>query len=208
MRRVSALLLVCALAPACGSDAKPDDPHRLWNGTDLSEWDGDPAVWRVEGDAIVGRTAAGAVADHTFLIYRDREFGDFVLEAEVWIESAGNSGFYYRATVLDAQTWSVGGYQADVGEPYWGSLYEGPGRATLVDASAGCLESAGPNQWLRYEVRVQGSSFLHHVNGIECARFTETAANRPRDGVLALQYHVPGGPEVRFRKLRLEPLSQ
>src|SRR5688572_2802405 len=162
MNRVSAAFLFCALVllPGCGAEPEPapDDPHSLWNGADLSEWDGDPAVWRVEGDAIVGRTAAGAVADHTFLIYRDREFGDFVLEAEVWIETAGNSGFYYRATILDAETWSVGGYQADVGEPYWGSLYEGPGRATLVDASAGCLESAGPNQWLRYEVRVEGTA--------------------------------------------------
>jgi hypothetical protein len=47
---------------------------------------------------------------------------------------------------------------------------------------------------------------VHELNGIECIRFTETVPNKPTSGVIALQYHPPGGYEVRFRNLVLREL--
>jgi hypothetical protein len=39
-----------------------------------------------------------------------------VLRAEIWVEAGGNSGIQYRSTVTDADTWVVGGYQADAAD--------------------------------------------------------------------------------------------
>ena len=56
---------------------------------------------------------------------------------------------------------------------------------------------------LEREVTARGDLLIQRVNGHECARFMETNPERPRSGVIALQYHAPGGFEVRFRNLRL-----
>jgi len=44
------------------------------------------------------------------------------------------------------------------------------------------------------------------ANDVECARFEEVSMEAAADGVIALQYHVPGAFEVRFRELRLTEL--
>lgn len=178
----------------------------LWNGVDLSEWDGDPDVWRVEDGAIVG--FQGDTTQNTFLIYRGRSFADFVLRAEIWVEAGGNSGIQYRSTVTDADTWVVGGYQADAADEYWGMLYDELGRGILADASVACLASAAHNQWNRYEIRAEGGTLVHHVNDVECVRFEEDSTDAASEGVIALQYHIPGAFEVRFRALRLTELRR
>jgi hypothetical protein len=178
----------------------------LWNGVDLSEWDGDPDVWRVEDGAIVGFQSD--TTQNTFLIYRGRSFADFVLRAEIWVEAGGNSGIQYRSTVIDADAWVVGGYQADAADEYWGMLYDELGRGILTDASAACLASAAHNQWNRHEIRAEGGTLVHHVNDVECIRFEEDSTDAASEGVIALQYHVPGAFEVRFRDLRLTELRR
>jgi hypothetical protein len=178
----------------------------LWNGVDLSEWDGEPDVWRVEDGAIVGFQSE--TTQNTFLIYRGRTFADFVLRAEIWVEAGGNSGIQYRSTLTDAAAWVVGGYQADAADEYWGMLYDELGRGILADASAACLASAAHDQWNRYEIRAEGGTLVHQVNDVECVRFEEDSAEAPIEGVIALQYHLPGAFEVRFRDLRLTELPR
>lgn len=96
----------------------------LWNGVDLKDWDGDPSIWHVAAGAIEGYAPAGTVKEQTFLVYTGGTFGDFALTADVYVEGNGNSGIQYRSTVVDAAHWVVSGYQADMGQTYWGDLYE------------------------------------------------------------------------------------
>ena len=56
------------------------------------------------------------------------------------------------------------------------------------------------------EIRAEGNTLVHHVNDVECVRFEEDSTEAAADGVIALQYHVPGAFEVRFRDLRLTEL--
>ena len=127
-------------AGGAGAGAGGNGELSLWNGVDLSEWDGDPDVWRVEGGAIVGFQRD--TRQNTFLIYRGRTFADFVLRAEIWVEAGGNSGIQYRSTLTDASAWVVGGYQADAADEYWGMFYDELGRDILAGSSAACLASA------------------------------------------------------------------
>lgn len=85
----------------------------LFNGTDLTGWDGDKTFWRVEDGVIIGETTAEkqpADKKNTFLIYRGGDFGDFELRFKYKVEGF-NSGIQYRS--VDRGGWHVDGLQAD-----------------------------------------------------------------------------------------------
>src|ERR1035441_1529165 len=105
---------------------------RIFNGKDLTGWDGNPKLWSVKDGAITGQTTAENPAKgNTFLIWTNGTPGDFELRCSFKIvpgdkQGFANSGIQYRSKVLDPSNWVVGGYQADMeaGPTYTGILYE------------------------------------------------------------------------------------
>jgi hypothetical protein len=124
-------LIVAALAGAGLSLQAADeaDFKSLFNGSDLSGWNGDPMFWRVENGAIVGETTAEkqpADKKNTFLIYRGGAFGDFELRFKYKVEGF-NSGMQYRS--VDKGGYHVDGLQADF-EARWQEDVLAPGGKT------------------------------------------------------------------------------
>ena len=110
----------------------------LFNGTDLSGWDGNPKLWSVRDGTITGVTGSDAdtkINHNTFLVWKGGDVADFELRLSYRIEK-GNSGIQYRSKVAEqgAQGPIVGGYQADfeAGKTYSGILYEERGRGILA----------------------------------------------------------------------------
>ncbi len=204
LRTVVAVSLL--LLGNCGDNAATWLP--LFNGTDLTGWSGDPAVWRVTDGYISGKSAAQA--RNTHLIYAG-EFSDFELEANVMILNAGsfpNSGIYYRAHVTDAATWQISGYQSDVGSNYWGSLYDDT-RGELVAPIPAALAAARDGDWNHYRIVAHGTSLRHEINGVTAVDFIDTDPQQRCAGVLALQYHQPGeGFEIRFAEIQIRDTSR
>ncbi len=133
--------------PRGAAPLDPDDHSGfapLFDGT-LKNWDGDPAYWRAEGDAIVGQTTeANPLKENTFLIYKGGEPGDFELKLEYRM-SATNSGIQFRSTHVPQGTtvgngqpvagkWVLKGYQADIdfANQYTGMIYEERGRGIVM----------------------------------------------------------------------------
>lgn len=111
----------------------------IFNGRDLTSWDGNPEYWTVEAGAITGRTTAdNPLPYNTFLIWRGKEVSDFELKLEFRIEGTmgwANSGIQYRSRELpEVGRWVLGGYQADIdlSKRYLGILYEERGRGILA----------------------------------------------------------------------------
>ncbi len=110
-----------ASQPALRPTAPPEGLgiKALFNGKDLTGWDGDPRLWRFENGVIVGEsTPHASLKTNTFLIYRGAELTDFELRFSYRI-SGGNSGVQYRSERVDsandpANTWRVRGYQAEI----------------------------------------------------------------------------------------------
>jgi hypothetical protein len=127
----------------------PFDDHtgftQIFDGTTLKGWDGDPAFWRAEGGAIVGKTTPdNKLTENTFIIWRGGEPGDFDLKLEYRI-NATNSGIQLRSRRLSAGAtdaagrtvkgrWVMAGYQADIdfANRYTGQIYEERGREFLA----------------------------------------------------------------------------
>ena len=111
----------------------------IFNGKDLSGWDGDPKFWTVKDGAICGQTTSeNPTPANTFLIWKDGEVEDFVIRLDYKItgnnpEKWGNSGVQYRSQKVGQEGWSLKGYQAEIDTSrfYTGILYEENGRGIL-----------------------------------------------------------------------------
>jgi putative membrane-bound dehydrogenase-like protein len=169
---------------------------RFFDGTTLTGWKGDPALWSVEDGVIVGRSKG--LARNEFLV-SEFELGDFRLVLDVQLDpDAGNSGVQVRSrSVGDAD---VAGYQADIGAGYWGTLYDEHGRGTLVGGDHAALVK--PGAWNRYEIVVSGETVQLALNGVQTARFVDPKPTLR--GVTALQLHSGGAFTLRVRIVSLE----
>jgi hypothetical protein len=104
------LVFTCSVQQAGAQDLEPGFTS-LFNGTDLTGWEGDERFWRVEAGAIVGQTTtANPTSKNTFLVYNRDTVDDFELRFSYRVKG-GNSGVQYRSEVLDK--WVVKGLQAD-----------------------------------------------------------------------------------------------
>jgi hypothetical protein len=114
----------------------------IFDGT-MKNWDGDPAIWKAEGNTLVGTTTeANPLKENTFVIWRGGEPADFELKVEFRMSST-NSGIQFRSTHVlpggegrGAVTgkWVLKGYQADIdfANQFTGMIYEERGRGFLM----------------------------------------------------------------------------
>jgi acetyl esterase len=112
----SAFSLVLCAVPILRAEEAGFKP--LFNGTDLSGWEGAAGFWKVEDGAIVGETTEEkqpADKKNTFLIHKGGEFSDFELRLKYQVEGF-NSGIQYRS--VDDGGFHVSGLQSDF-EALW-----------------------------------------------------------------------------------------
>ncbi len=141
---ITRIALTLALsASACLSQAAET---ALFNGKDLTGWEGNTKVWSVQDGCITGKTGAEGdtkLKHNTFLVWRAGKVSNFELTFKYKIvdkdgkgEGFGNSGVQYRSKELKPGESGIiiSGYQADfeVGKTYSGILYEEKGRGILA----------------------------------------------------------------------------
>jgi hypothetical protein len=92
--------------------------RRIFNGRDLSGWNGDPRLWSVRDGAIHGETTAENPAQgNTFIIWQDGVTKDFELRLSFRCNASNNSGIQYRSQhITDGvrNKWVVRGYQHEI----------------------------------------------------------------------------------------------
>ncbi|MCX6910577.1 MAG: SUMF1/EgtB/PvdO family nonheme iron enzyme, partial [Verrucomicrobia bacterium] len=111
-------------APASATAAAAlasDGFQPLFNGRDLTGWEGRPEFWSVQDGAICGKTTQETPAKRNmFLVCTAGEFGDFELRAQFKLAAGDekgivNSGVQYRSRIVDREYFMLSGYQADLG---------------------------------------------------------------------------------------------
>jgi putative membrane-bound dehydrogenase-like protein len=179
--------------------ATPENVKDFCNGKDLSGWDGDPKLWRVEKGEIVGRSPG--IKRNEFL-RSHLAASDFRLRLKVkLVPDRENSGVQFRSEALpDGE---MKGPQADVGAGWWGKLYEENGRGLLWKKSGEKFVKV--DGWNDYEIVAEGSRVKTYLNGKPCVDLDDPAL--ARRGIFALQIHSGGPMEVRFKDIKLEVLT-
>lgn len=149
----------------------------IFNGRDLTEWEGNPVHWSVDEGCIVGITD-GSLRQNRFLTWQGGTVKNFELRVQVRITKGGNSGLQYRGRERpDLGEWILSGYQCDIlpaQKGLNGMFYEEQGRRILgrtgeqvvvdevgIPWVVGEMEvKAFPaGEWRDYRVLVQGN---HH----------------------------------------------
>jgi hypothetical protein len=207
MAKRQGLWIIAALSLAVASAAAQDGFRPLFNGKNLDEWVVDtPGLWRVEDGVIIGTSPGLKYND---FLRTKKEYADFILKATFRMTDTsgrGNSGIQFRTKPIPGSH-EVSGYQADMGQQYWGCLYDESRRnKVLAQASEAALAKLRKDDWNDLVVTARGLRITIDLNGIRSVDYTEEDAAVERRGTIALQLH--GGPplEMRFKNLLIREL--
>jgi hypothetical protein len=177
--------------------ATKDNAANLFNGKDLSGWIGDAALWSVENGEIVGRTT-GLKKNQFLMSTMAAENFRLTLQIKL-LKNEGNSGIQFRSEAYGNEG-EMKGYQADVGQGWWGKLYEENGRALLSPKSG--EEYVKNGDWNTYEIFAFEGQIHTAINGHECVNLDDVEG--AKRGIFAIQLHAGGPTEVRVKDIKLE----
>lgn len=202
-------ILALALAAFCqpvfaqSSSESADGYRSLFNGKDLSGWNGDPAYWSVKDGIIHGETTSDNPAKgNTFLIWTGGTAKDFELKLEFRCTADNNSGIQYRSKhITDSSAknkWVVRGYQHELRNEVKfpdvsGFIYDegGKRRRICLTGEKATWEKDGKkvqetlieaaayeklfklNDWNEVTIRAKGNNVQHFMNGKLVLDFTD-----------------------------------
>ncbi len=175
----------------------------LFNGTDLTGWEGREDLWKV-ADGVISGVSPGLKQNH-FLVTKD-EFSDFELRFEVRLHNPKeNSGVQFRSQRLENST-EMTGYQADIGPGYWGSLYDESRRNKILAAAKPEVikQALKEGEWNHYVIRAEGKHITLSINGMTTIDYTEPDDAIPQKGKFGLQVHAGGPFQIDFRNIRIK----
>ena len=161
------LLVVVAAGWTIATTGALAGPVPLFDGKTFNGWEGDTArTWRIADGAIVAGSLTTMVPRNEFLA-TTRRYTNFVLRLKVQLlgsEGFVNSGVQIRSERIPNHHEMIG-YQADVGEGWWGSLYDESRRNKVMAKAdeAKVKQALKKDEWNDYEVRAEGQIGRAHV---------------------------------------------
>jgi hypothetical protein len=203
-------LILTLLAAVFMSGAIRAEEKVLFDGKTLAGWEGDTAkTWRVEDGAIVGGSLETTVPRNEFLC-TTKTYGDFELKVKFKLlgdRAKANAGVQFRTKRIPNHH-EVSGYQADIGQDYWGALYDESRRnKVLARPDAKALEGlVKHDEWNDYVIRCEGPRMRLWLNGKLTVDFTEPDDKIERTGIIGLQIHGGAKAQVYYKDIRIEEL--
>jgi hypothetical protein len=204
--RHSLLCLLLLAAPVVAA------PVSLFDGKTLAGWEGDTKkTWRVEEGSIVGGSLEKAVPRNEFLCTK-KSFGDFELKVKFKLlgdKDKANAGVQFRTKRIPMHH-EVSGYQADIGQGYWGALYDESRRnKVLAGPDKKVLEKAVKHgDWNEYRIRAEGPRIRLWLNGTLTVDYTEKDEKVERTGIIGLQVHGGAKTKVLYKDIMIEELGK
>lgn len=184
---------------------------RLFDGRTFKGWQGDTAKsWRVEKGAIVGGNGSEMVPHNQFIMTTG-VYSNYKLTLKFKLtgsEGFVNGGVQFHSQRITNPDFEMIGYQADIGDGFWASLYDESRRNKLlaVADTAKVKKLLRRNEWNSYEVRSEGRRIQIFLNGEQTVDYTEADPGIPQSGHIAFQLHGGGRTEVFYKDIVLHQL--
>jgi hypothetical protein len=199
------LLVIVLLLGAVFAAAKPS---RLFDGKSFKGWNGNLQIFRIENGAIVGGSLKDKIVRNEFLC-TDKEYSDFVLRAKFKLlgdPARANAGIQFRTKRIPNDH-EVIGYQADMGQNYWGALYdESRRKKVLAQPNLDELKKVLKlNDWNEYEIRAEGKRIRLRINGLQTVDYTEADDSITQTGCICVQIHSGPPSEAWYKDITIEP---
>jgi hypothetical protein len=199
----------------------------IFNGRDLTGWEGSADYWKVQDGCLTG-TADRTLKYNRFIVWRGGQVENFELRIQVKVSPGGNSGLQYRGTERpDLGESVITGYQCDVvagRADYDGMLYEERGRRILAHTGERViidpqgqpwvvgefkLKAFKPGEWHDFRVLVEGNHHRHWIDGHPTIDVIDLdKKGRALKGVLGMQVHVGPPMTIQYRNIFLKKLPE
>lgn len=181
----------------------------IFDGKTLEGWDGDTSVFRVEQESIIGGQLKDKIP-HNFFLSSKEEYSDFELTLEFRLIGEGtNAGVQLRSKRIPDHHEMIG-YQADLGQNYWGALYDESRRNKILAApkKEELAKVLKLGEWNKYRILCNGRHIQLWINDFKTVDYTEADEAIEQKGLIALQIH--GGPpgEAHYRNIRIRRIGQ
>ena len=199
----------------------------MFNGEDLTGWEGLPGWWKVRDGAIVAESTPEKPSPTHYLYWKGGKPADFDLRVRYRVSGkGGNSGIHFRSE--PRPNFDIWGYQADfdTNHRYTGYLYQhgrglvaGRGQEVVINAqgektvttfadSKKLLEAVCDDDWNEYRILARGRRIVLWINGV---RMCEVEDHEPKyalpEGIVALQMHAGPPMKIAFKDLRIRHIQ-
>lgn len=205
---LSLIWAVAVCLPLPVPAASQGHPILLFDGRTMEGWEGDMKTFRVEDGSIVGGTLKSPIPRNEFLCTR-RQFSNFVLRLKFKLLGQGaNAGVQFRTRRIP-NSHEVIGYQADLGDGWWGALYDESrrNRALAKPAPAEVEKVLRRGDWNSYVIRAEGNRIRLEINGYQMVDYVEREEGIEQSGSICLQIHSGPASEAWYRDITIEALA-
>ncbi len=204
-------VFVCTLlAIASVAIAAEGSPVPLFDGKTFYGWEGDTKkTWKIEDGCIVGGSLETVVPRNEFLC-TTKTFENFELKVTFKLlgdKAKANAGIQFRTRRIPNDH-EVIGYQADIGQHYWGALYdESRRRKILAQPPQEIWEKLVKQEdWNEYVIRCEGPRIRLWLNGHLTVDYTEQDEKIERRGIIGLQIHGGAKAQVYYKDITIAEL--
>jgi HEAT repeat protein len=181
----------------------------LFDGETFTGWHGNLDWFRIENETIIAGSLEKPIPRNEFL-RTDKAYADFELRLQFQLRggNAANAGVQIRTAEIPDHH-EVSGYQADMGNGWWGCLYDESRRNRVLAGPA--PQDRGtmlrPDDWNDYRIRCEGDRVRLWINDVLTVDYTEADPEIARTGIIAVQVHSGPPTEAWYRKIRLLSLD-
>jgi len=212
MKIFLALLALILYSSSLSAQTSSVKATSLFDGKTLNGWTtvnpADAELWSVKDSIIICGDGVNKIKANTYLQTK-KEYANF--EFRCLFRLSGdpatgmiNSGIQYRSNVVNGE---IFGYQADIGDGYWGDIYDEHRRGELMKGDMSILKHVlKKDGWNSYIIRAVGNHHELYINGVKTCDYIEKDLKIPAKGVFAVQIHSGGVGKVEFRDLTINEL--
>jgi len=195
------------------------EPISLFDGKTLNGWkplnEHNAKYWSVKDGMIEASNGDERLPENIYLAsteaYEDFEFTcQFKLSGD---PKTGliNSGIQYRSPIIPHPNQDLilsQGYQADIGDQYWGNIYDENRRALLCRGDRESLYAKGfkHDAWHTYKIVCKGNSHKLYIDGVLMSDFKELNSHIPAKGPFAFQLHCGGVAKLQIKEIFIKKL--
>lgn len=179
----------------------------LFDGKTFAGWEGDTLhTWRIINKALMGGSLTETVPHNEFIATTE-SFADFELTLEFKITGTGfvNAGVQFHSERSKNPAYEMIGYQADLGDGYWASLYDESRRdLTIVQPDSALIKKIlKPAAWNRFKIKSDGRRIRIWLNDVQTVDYSEPDEKIIHTGKIALQVHGGGKALAAYRNIKL-----
>ena len=210
MRRITSAAWLALVVGMMAIADKPRDETGfvpLLDGKSFQGWEGNLQVFRIQDQAVVGGSLEKPVPDNEYLCTK-KQYADFELRLKFRVLGSNtNAGIQFRSQRVPESSEMIG-YQADIGQIYWGCLYDERRHKLLAGpAKEDQVNLFKKDDWNDYVIRCRGRRIDLWLNGHHTVSYTEPDRTIPQVGVIGLQIHRGTPAEAWYKDIRIKVLA-